>query len=102
MYSAAVCLCNQRETGIETMEKYQFTAQERALMERARMPFAVYQLIDLRVVPLILSDGFCELLGYDDRNEALLEMENNMYRDTHPDDVSRVSEAARRFSAQAQ
>ncbi|MBQ7542183.1 MAG: EAL domain-containing protein [Clostridia bacterium] len=82
------------------MEKYQFTKEERALMESMQIPFAVYQYINKRVVTLALSDGFCELFGYEDRAEAYRDMDNDMYKDTHPDDVARIANAAFRFATQ--
>ncbi len=80
------------------MERYMYSKTEFDLMERAAMPFAIYQMIDMRVVPVVLSQGFLDVFGYEDRDEAYLLMENDMYRDTHHDDVARISEAALRFS----
>ena len=44
------------------MEKYRFTSEQQALMESMPAPFAVFQLVDKRIVTIVLSDGFCELL----------------------------------------
>ena len=82
------------------MEKYSFNPQERAVLEAMRAPLAVYQYIDRRVVTLLLSDGFCEMFGYTDRNEAMFDMDNSMYMDTHPDDVARISNAAFLFATE--
>ena len=49
------------------MEKYRFEETERTLLEGSCIPFAVYQFIDKRVVTILLSDGFLELFGYEDR-----------------------------------
>jgi diguanylate cyclase (GGDEF)-like protein len=67
-------------------------------MEKADIPFAIYQFIDKRVVPLILSKGFCDLFGYEDLEKAYYDMANDMYRDTHPDDAGRIADAAYRFA----
>ncbi|MBO4866806.1 MAG: EAL domain-containing protein [Ruminococcus sp.] len=80
------------------MERYRFTDNERALMEKADIPFAIYQFIDKRVVPLILSKGFCDLFGYEDLEKAYYDMANDMYRETHPDDAGRIADAAYRFA----
>ena len=80
------------------MRRYEFSDKERVLMEGMQMPFAIYQFVDKHVVTLILSDGFCKLLGYDDRAQAYHDMDNDMYIDTHPDDVARIAEAASRFA----
>ena len=69
------------------MKKYEFTAEQKALMESMRVPFAVYQFLDKRVVTLALSDGFCELFGYSDRKQAYYDMDHNMYKNDHPDDA---------------
>ena len=82
------------------MEKYRFSEQELAMLERLRQPFAVYQFVDRRVVTLALSDGFCRLFGYDDRAEAYYDMDNDMYKDAHPDDVARIANAAIRFATE--
>lgn len=82
------------------MEKYQFATNERTLMEKSRIPFAVYQFIEKRVVTLILSDGFCSLFGYDDKAQAYYDMDNDMYKDVHIDDAARIADAAVRFATQ--
>ncbi|MBR4537942.1 MAG: EAL domain-containing protein [Clostridia bacterium] len=79
------------------MEKYQFSDDQQALMESMQIPFAVYQLIDKRVVALVLSDGFCQLFGYADRAQAYHDMDFDMYREVHPDDAARLANIAFRF-----
>ena len=80
------------------MERYSYSPQERAVLEKLQQPFAVYQFIDRRVVTLILSDGFCRLFGYEDREQAMYDMDHDMYKDAHPDDVARIASAAVRFA----
>ncbi len=82
------------------MERYRYTAQELKTIENLQQPFAVYQFIDKRVVTLALSDGFCRMLGYTDRAQAVHDMDHDMYRDTHPDDVTRIANAAVRFATE--
>ncbi len=82
------------------MGVYQFSEAERALIERACIPLAIYQFIDKRVVTVALSDGFLELFAYKTREEALYLMDHDMYRDAHPDDVARVADAARAFAVE--
>ena len=82
------------------MERYRFEESALRLMEASCIPFAVYQFVDRRVVTLALSQGFCDLFGFDDRDEAYFVMDNDMYRDTHPDDVSRIANAAVRFATE--
>jgi hypothetical protein len=54
----------------EIVDKYEFTAEEREIMEGLKVPFAVYQFIDRHVVTLILSDGFCDLFGYNELSNS--------------------------------
>jgi len=82
------------------MERYQFSQQEQAIWEGLKQPFAIYQFVDKRVVTLTLSDGFCELFGYTDREQAYYDMDHDMYKDTHPDDAPRIANEAVRFATQ--
>ncbi|MBR5755993.1 MAG: EAL domain-containing protein [Firmicutes bacterium] len=82
------------------MERYKFPPKEQKSLEHLRQPFAIYQFVDKKVCTLMLSDGFCELFGYDDRAQAYFDMDNNMYKDTHPDDAARIANAAVRFATE--
>ncbi len=82
------------------MNRYEFTPEQRVLLESLQIPFAVYQFLDKRVTTLLLSDGFCDLFGYENRNQALHEMDTDMYRETHPDDAARIADAAFRFATE--
>ncbi|MGX8699033.1 MAG: EAL domain-containing protein, partial [bacterium] len=70
------------------------------MLEGLRVPLAVYQFVEKRVVTLALSSGFCALFGYEDVALAYYDMNHNMYRDTHPDDVARIANAALHFAAE--
>ena len=80
------------------MNKYQFSKDAQRALEGLQQAFAIYQFIDKRVVTLVLSDGFLELFGYETREEAITDMDHDMYKDTHPDDVARIEEAAFNFA----
>ena len=82
------------------MERYVFTAEKKAALEGLRQPFAIYQFINKRVVTLVLSEGFCELFGYTDREQAYYDMDHDMYKDTHPDDKARIANAAIVFATE--
>ena len=84
----------------ELMEKYRFSEEAFRLMEESTIPFAVYQFLNKRVVTLVLSAGFRKLFGYTDKAQAYYDMDNDMYKDTHPDDVGRISDAAFRFATE--
>ena len=80
------------------MKRYVFGDAEGTALEKLRVPLAVYQFLNKRVVTVLVSDGFVELLGYDSREKAVYAMDNNMYEDTHPDDKSHIAEAAVKFA----
>ena len=82
------------------MKRYVFDETAKKTLEELRAPLAVYQFLNKRVVTLLLSDGFCELLGVEDREQAIYLMDHNMYETTHPDDRARVADAALRFAAE--
>jgi diguanylate cyclase (GGDEF)-like protein len=82
------------------LEKYQYDNAEMAFMEESCIPFAVYQFINKRVVTIVLSQGFMDLFGFVDRPSTYELMDNDMYRDTHPDDVGDLADAAYRFAVE--
>ena len=79
------------------MGRYEYSDTERRVLERSKIPFAIFQSLDRRVVSIVISDGFCELFGYADRAKAHQDMDSNMYEDTHPDDAAVLAEAAAEF-----
>ena len=81
------------------MEKYQYSLTEKALMEHSAIPFAVYQFVDKRVVTLVLSEGFLKLFDLK-RDEGYFLMDNDLYRDAHPEDTARIENEAFRFAVE--
>ena len=80
-------------------EKFRFDPKTQELLERLSIPFAIYQYLDKRVVTVALSRGFCDEFGFKSLEDAYSVMDNDMYRATHPDDKTRVADAAYRFAA---
>ncbi len=80
------------------MDRYRYPDEARAALEGLQQPLAVYQLLEGSVTTLLVSDGFCRLFGYRDRDQAVYDMDHDMYRDVHPDDRERIISAALRFS----
>ncbi len=79
------------------MSRYVFSDHDRALMENMQMPFAMFQLVDKSIVTLVVSRGFCELVGSMDRPLVYAAMDHDTYRNVHPDDVARLGNAVFRF-----
>ena len=82
------------------MKKYNYHSEELNLIEKSSVPVAVYQFINKRVVTIALSDGFREMIGLDSLEEAYHLMDNNMYRDVHPDDIAEIADAAVHFATE--
>ena len=80
------------------MKKYEYSKTEKAVMEKSAVPFAVYQFIDKKVTTVLVSDGFVELMGFESREDAVWMMDNDMYHDSHPDDIARIADDALRFA----
>ncbi|MBO6210415.1 MAG: EAL domain-containing protein [Schwartzia sp.] len=81
------------------MERYEFTRERQSFIEGLKQPFAVYQFLNKTLVTLALSEGFCRLFGYEDRAKAYYDMDHDMYKEVHPDDVARLGNAAVQFAA---
>lgn len=77
---------------------YRFGEADTQIMEQSGIPFGVFQIINDRIRTIVLSDGFCELFGFKDRETAARVMDTDMYRGVYPDDVSRVADAGFRFA----
>ncbi|MCR4892452.1 MAG: GGDEF domain-containing protein, partial [Lachnospiraceae bacterium] len=82
------------------MEKYEFPAEERKLLEGMKVPFAIFQMVDKRIITLIISDGLSTLFGYSHREDAYLDMAQSTFQFEHPDDAARVADAAVLFATQ--
>ena len=79
------------------MERYRFSDKEQSLMENMHIPFAIFQMVDKSIVTLIVSAGFCELMGSADRAAVYAAMDHDTYRNVHPDDAARLGNAIYRF-----
>ena len=77
---------------------FRFSPEQQASMERSVAPIAVYQFINKRVKTILISAGFLEMFGFDTYEEGYRVMDNDMYKDAHPDDVPRIASEAVRFA----
>ncbi len=80
------------------MEKFRYTEEEASLIKSAVIPIATYQFINNKVYTILLSQGFLDLFNLPDNESTYNLLNNDMYRYVHPDDISRVSEAAIDFA----
>ncbi len=77
---------------------YQFPEELRANYESMRIPFAAYQFLDGKVIPLLVSDGLCEQLDHISREKLIHLLQEGLYDSIHPDDVGRVARISMGFA----
>ena len=75
-----------------------YSGDRKKALEDSPQPLAVYEFSDHRVNTLVVSDGFCRLFGYPDREQAVYVLDHDRYKDIHADDRERVSGEFLRFS----
>ena len=80
------------------MKKLEISSDMLAYLESARMPFALFQLVDNHICTLAVSKGFCELFGYMDIRQAYKDMNEAIFKYVHPDDMARLNESVRCFA----
>ena len=78
------------------MAGYKFTKSALQVLERSVIPFVVFQRLAGRIVPLVISAGFCDLFAHT-REEALALLNHDMYMNVHPDDKDRLLAEVNRF-----
>lgn len=76
---------------------YQFPEEIRKAYESQPVALVYDQLIDGKVVPLLVSDGFCELVGMD-REHTMEWFRKGQFERLHPDDVGRVARVSVEFA----
>ena len=81
-------------------KEHDITKEQRLFVEEMRLPFVGSQIMDKSVRPIAVSDGFCQLFGYKDREQAYSDMNQNMFKDIHPDDTARFTNALLRFGSE--
>ncbi len=79
------------------MERYRYDRNEFRLIEESCIPFAVYQLVSERVVTIAVSAGFCEMFGFENSDEAIDQLDNDIARNIHPDDIANAAQAMNEF-----
>ena len=75
---------------------YLFSEKGRQALEQVSLPLVFFQNVDGQNVPLLVSDGFCSLLGIT-REQMLKEQRWSKFDRIHPEDAGRISEAVKSF-----
>ena len=76
---------------------YIFPDEIRKAYEALPAAMVFDQYIDGKVVPLLISDGFCELVGMD-REHVTAWFSESQFERLHPDDVGRVARVSEEFA----
>ena len=76
---------------------YVFPEEIRKAYEAIPVPMVIDQLIDGKVVPLLVSDGFCRLVGMD-RDATMKWFAGGQFERLHPDDVGNVAHVSDDFA----
>ena len=81
------------------MSKYESIKDKMAAVERYVVPFVAFKRIDNQIVPIAISDGFCNLFGVA-KEDAYKLLSRHLFRDVHPDDKDRLLAAVSRFETE--
>ena len=76
---------------------YQFPEELRKAYESMQVPFAVYQKIDNRIDPILVSDGLCAQLEVS-REKLLPLLKSSKFDGMHPDDAGRIKQVTLSFA----
>ncbi len=81
------------------MGNHDFSEEKKQFVESMRQPFVVCEFTGNSFRSIAVSDGFLELFGYKDREQAYSDMSRNMFKNVHPDDTAGFTNALVRFGA---
>lgn len=74
-----------------------FSAEKRAAYESMCLAIAVYQLLDNKVLTVLVSDGLCEMMG-EDREHLTHRFNTSMFQNVHPKDAEMLAQIGYRFA----
>ncbi|MBR3334849.1 MAG: EAL domain-containing protein [Clostridia bacterium] len=75
---------------------YQFSDKNRKALEQLALPLAIFQNVDGKNVPVLVTEGFCTLLGVQ-RDRVMKEQKSSKFDRIHPEDVGRIAQAVTEF-----
>ena len=75
---------------------YQFSDKNRKTLEQLALPLAIFQNVDGKNIPVLVTEGFCALLGVE-RDRVMKEQESSKFDRIHPADVGRIAQAVNEF-----
>lgn len=76
---------------------YTISEQGRKIYELSPFPIAMYQYKNEKIKTLLVSDGLCSLMNQD-RENLIKQLDSNMFKIIHPDDLGRVLKILETFA----
>jgi len=76
---------------------FTFTEDMRRAYEKMPVPLAYYRRDGDRIVPILVSDGLCQLMRAD-RDTLIARLSDSLLDRVHPDDVGRIARAVKDFA----
>lgn len=76
---------------------FHFSKEHKEAYEMLPTPLGIYQLIDCKVVTLLVSDGLCDLMGKE-RSLLMDHFNTDMFGNVHPDDAEMLARLGYRFA----
>ena len=77
---------------------YHFTPEIRKTYESMAVPFVYYEWTGEKVIPLLVSDGFCRQMEQT-RDSLMTRLSSGLFERIHPDDAGRISRISDEFVA---
>ncbi|MBQ5563086.1 MAG: hypothetical protein IIT39_06840, partial [Clostridia bacterium] len=81
---------------MNNISEYNYSEEQRRFIETSVIPFAFFIIKDSKVKTILVSDGLCRLIA-EDRQNAYICLENDIYNYIHNEDVDEVKRKCRDF-----
>ena len=79
---------------------FRFSADVQAAYENLQTPISIFQYTETGVLPVVVSEGFCELFEFDNFEEAYDALNEDSFSIIHTGDVKRIKDEILRFLAE--
>jgi len=79
---------------------FRFSADVHAAYENLQPPIAIFQYTETGVLPVVVSEGFCELFEFENFEQAYDALNEDSFSIIHTGDVKRIKDEILRFLAE--
>ncbi|WP_026525490.1 sensor domain-containing diguanylate cyclase [Butyrivibrio sp. MB2005] len=77
------------------MDRYTFDEKTQTAYERLQNSIAIFQFLDDGIVPIVISDGYCEMFGFKNQEEAYADLNKDIFINVHPEDAAKILEESK-------